>query len=44
MVRKYYPVAAEGLVIDDVLPEPAPVDGMRAVLGWEDVNAETSVP
>jgi hypothetical protein len=38
MVRKYYPVAAEGLVIDDVLPEPAPVDGMRAVLGWEDVN------
>ena len=38
MIRKYYPAAADGIVIDDILSEPEPVDGARAWLAWEDSN------
>jgi hypothetical protein len=36
MIRRNYPAVADGLVIDDILAEPTPVDGARAFLAWED--------
>ena len=36
IIGRYYPDAAEGLVIDSLLPEPFPQEGMQVFLGWED--------
>jgi hypothetical protein len=35
MIRRYYPAAADGLVIDDILAEAAPAECMRAWVAWE---------